>query len=552
MTSVRPYQRESIDALFSYWKEGEAGNPLLDLATGTGKSVVLAMLMKELLQGYPLMRILVLVHVRELVAQNFQQLLRVWPQAPAGINSAGLGRRDTDHPIIFASVQSVYKNPERLGRRDLVLIDEAHLTPPDGDGMYMALLNGLRERSPDIRVAGCTATPYRLSSGRLDQGSPRFFDRIVYSYGIADGVADGFLSPLVAKGMKSEIDVKGVGKSAGDFKARFLELAADKSELVAAAVTEIMAYGQSRRSWLVFCSGIDHAAHVCAEFRSRGVSAEYVTGTTPKSERDRILSWFKSGKIRAVCNMSVLTTGFDAPNVDLIAMLRPTLSTGLYVQMLGRGTRLAPNKTDCLVLDFSGNVRRHGPVDMIEVDAKERGPKGETLEAAKVDSVRAKECPSCQTLNPMAVRNCLTCDYEFQVAAKHEAKADTEVSVMSGKDRDGFVPVKGVFYYRHVKRDNPEALPTLRVEYGVGIDTVRAWYCFSHPVNSTPYRKAAHWWLEAGGQVPVPQSVDDVLGRVNELNPPHWILWRKVDGGFKEVVARRYGQIQLKLEGVAA
>jgi DNA repair protein RadD len=552
VTSLRPYQRAAIDAVFKYWQEGEAGNPLLDLATGTGKSVVLATLMRELMQGYPLMRMLVLVHVRELVSQNFQQLLRAWPQAPAGINSAGLGRRDTSHPIIFASIQSVYKNPERLGRRDLVLIDEAHLTPPDGDGMYMALLKGLKERSPDIRVMGCTATPYRLSSGRLDQGSPRFFDRIVYSYGIADGVADGFLSPLVAKGMKSEIDVKGVAKSGGEFKSGALELAADKAELVAAAVTEIISYGQARRSWLIFCSGVDHAIHVCAELRSRGVVAEYVTGTTSKGERDRILNGFKAGVIKAVCNMSVLTTGFDAPNTDLIAMLRPTLSTGLYVQMLGRGTRIAPKKTDCLVLDFSGNVRRHGPVDMIDVEAKTRGPKGETLEAAKVDSVRAKECPSCQTLNPMAVRHCLTCDYEFPVAAKHEAKADTEVSVMSGKDRDGFVPVKSVHYYRHEKRDNLEALPTLRVEYGVGIDSLRAWYCFSHAVGSTPYKKALQWWLEAGGQIPVPQSVNDALARVGELNAPISVLWRKVDGGFKEIVARRYGPQQLKLEGVAA
>ena len=552
MTTLRPYQRKAIDAVFNYWQEGEAGNPLLDLATGTGKSVILATLMKELLHDYPLMRMLVLVHVRELVRQNFQQLLRVWPQAPAGINSAGLGRRDTDHPIIFASIQSVYKKPELLGRRDLVLIDEAHLTPPHDDGMYLALLNGLKPRSPDIRVVGCTATPYRLSSGRLDQGSPRFFDRIVYSYGIADGVADGFLAPLVAKGMKSEIDVRGVAKSGGEFKSGALEKAADKSELVAAAVTEIMAYGESRKSWLIFCSGVVHAIHVCAELQSRGVIAEYVTGTTPKGERDRILNGFKSGTIKAVCNMSVLTTGFDAPNVDLIALLRPTLSTGLYVQMLGRGTRVFQNKKNCLVLDFSGNVRRHGPVDMIEIDAKTRGPNSEAIEAVKVDSVRAKECPACATLNPIAVRHCVSCHYEFPIAAKHEAKADTEVTIMSGRDREGYVPVKGVHYYRHEKRDNPEALPTLRVEYGVGIDSLRAWYCFSHLMGSMPQRKAASWWLEAGGQVPIPKSVDEALARISELHAPTAILWRKADSGFKEVVSRRYGSRQLQLGEVAA
>ena len=228
MTALRPYQRESIDAVFDYWK-AEGGNALIDLATGTGKSVVLATLMRELLRGYPLMRILCLVHVRELVRQNYEQLIRLWPQAPAGINSAGLGKRDTRSAIVFASIQSVFREPELLGRRDLILVDEAHLLPQGGDGMYHALISGLRKASPDLRVMGCTATPYRMDSGRLDKGPDRFFDRIVYTYDIAAGIADGFLSPLVSKGMAAKIDVTGVAKRGGEFLPAALEKAADKS-----------------------------------------------------------------------------------------------------------------------------------------------------------------------------------------------------------------------------------------------------------------------------------------------------------------------------------
>ena len=451
MTQLRVYQRESVDAVFDYWRDGDAGNPLIDICTGGGKSVVLASLMRELLAGWPLMRILCLVHVRELVAQNYQQLVRAWPQAPAGINSAGLGRRDTDHAILFASIQSVFRNPRRLGRRDLVLVDEAHLLPQGGDGMYRTLIKGLREQCPDLRVLGCTATPYRMDCGRLDRGDDRFFDRIVYSYGIADGINDGFLSPLVAKAMKSEIDVRDVAKRGGEFVAGALEAAADHDDLIRGACDEIERHGVDRRSWLLFCSGVDHAHHVCAELQRRGVAAETVDGTTPKQERDRMLNAFKAGNIRAICNMSVLTTGFDAPNVDLIAMLRPTLSAGLYVQMLGRGTRIAHGKKDCLVLDFSGNVRRHGPVDMIGNPGRGKPASVPDELAAKVDSVRARECPDCATLNALRAASCIMCGHEWPVEPKHTAKPD-DVSPLSGRDRDGFVPVNDMRCYPHQKR----------------------------------------------------------------------------------------------------
>lgn len=547
MTHLRPYQRDAIDAVYDYWST-DGGNALIDLATGTGKSVVLATLMRELLDQYPLMRILCLVHVRELVAQNFQQLLRLWPQAPAGVNSAGLGRRDTRDAILFASIQSVFRDPASLGKRDLVLIDEAHLIPLSpqnktigGDGMYHQLLDGLRSASPDLRVMGCTATPYRLDSGRLDQGDDRLFDRIVYTYSVVDGIEDKFLSPLVSKGMKNEINVTEVAKRGGEFVSGALEKAADQSEAIKGAVDEMLLHGKDRRSWLVFCSGVDHAHHVCAEIRSRGVIAETVTGTTAKAERDRILSGFKAGYIKAVCNMSVLTTGFDAPNVDLIAMLRPTLSTGLYVQMLGRGTRLAPKKENCLVLDFSGNVRRHGPIDLISPPSRRKLSATERDEySAQVNSVKAKECPNCMALVGIRAPSCDYCGYEWPVEAKHQAKAD-DVNIMSGRDRAGWVPVTSIHYYRHTKRNAAPGTPnTLRVSYGMGFDAISSWYCFDHPQGSMPQRKAVTWWLEAGGKLPAPNSVDEALTRTAELKQPNAIIHGKDENGFKQVKQRRY------------
>jgi DNA repair protein RadD len=151
-------------------------------------------------------RALVLVHVRELVEQNFSHLLRVWPSAPVGINSAGLGRRDWRAPIVLANIQSVWCSPQRLGRRDLLIIDESHLVPHAGDGMYRSLIEGLRALEPAMRVCGFTATPFRLDSGRLDRGDGKIFDDVVLEYGIAEGIRDGWLAPLTSKGTAAIID----------------------------------------------------------------------------------------------------------------------------------------------------------------------------------------------------------------------------------------------------------------------------------------------------------------------------------------------------------
>lgn len=138
--------------------------------------------------------------------------------------------------------------------------------------------------------------------------------------------------------------------------------------------------------------------------REHGISAETVTGDTPAPERDGILNAFKAGRLRCVTNANVLTTGFDAPGTDLIALLRPTKSVGLYVQMVGRGTRLAEGKDDCLVLDFAGNTARHGPIDTVD---------GRKKEPAEDGKAPIKTCPECKTINHASARHCIECDYEF-------------------------------------------------------------------------------------------------------------------------------------------
>ena len=225
--------------------------------------------------------------MRELIAQNHAEMLGLWPEAPAGIYSAGLGRREADARILFAGIQSVHRKAAEIGHCDLVLIDEAHLIPAASATMYRRFLDELTAINPKLKVIGFTATPYRLDSGMLHEGEGALFTDIAYEVSVRDLIDQGYLCPLVSKQPKTRLDVAGVGSRGGEFIASELQAAVDKEAITRAAVSEIIAYGADRKSWLAFCSGVDHARHVAEEFRSRGITCATIFGDTPKDERDR-------------------------------------------------------------------------------------------------------------------------------------------------------------------------------------------------------------------------------------------------------------------------
>lgn len=576
MIQPRAYQIETVQALLDYWRDG-GGNPLVDLATGTGKSICIAGLIDEVLTDFPDLRVLSLVHTRELVLQNVKAFFRVRPGAEVGINCNGLNRRDRRQQILFGSIQSLQREDGfSLGPRDLVLIDEAHLLPKKGEGMYRSLIERLRERVPDLRVAGFTATPYRLDSGRLDDGDGRIFDRIVYTYGIGDAVADGWLAPLVSKATLTGMDVSGVTRRGGDFVEADLQRAVDREDVTEGACDEIVAMGEGRRAWIAFCAGVDHAFHVRDALRRRGISCETVTGETPSGERDRTIAQFREGRIRCLTNAMVLTTGFDVPDVDLIAMLRPTLSTGLYIQICGRGTRpvypdsfdpnaatveervaavAASDKPNCLVLDFAGNVMRHGPVDAITPPSApgQRGKAKATEGAVRPDTVRGKVCPSCSTIAALDTYVCtaLGCGHEWdRPKPQHEASADAQHAVMMGQraaappPKDPWLKVTDLNFARHTKRTDPSAPPTLRVDYVCGLICHSEWVCFEH--DGVARTKAEKWWRDMRGRQPAPATVDEALARCldGEVARPSDVV-TKQDGKFTRVVGRRFAPEEL-------
>ena len=522
MLTLRPYQQEAIDAIYAYFA-GHTGNPLIVIPTAGGKSLVLAAFSEGVLKTWPDQRILIVTHVRELIGQNHAEMVGLWPGAPAGIYSAGLGRREAEARILFAGIQSVHRKAAEIGHCDLVLIDEAHLIPTASATMYRRFLGELTAINPRLKVIGFTATPYRLESGMLHEGEGALFTDIAYEISVRELIDQGYLCPLVSKQPKTKLEVAGVGSRGGEFIASELQAAVDKEAITRAAVSEIITYGEDRKSWLAFCSGVDHARHVAEEFRSRGISCETIFGDTPKDERDGIIAAFKRQEIRALASMGVLTTGFNAPAVDLIAMLRPTKSAGLYVQMAGRGTRLAPGKENCLVLDFAGNVSRHGPIDLVE--PRKPGGSGGGEAPTKV-------CPECESILPIAASECSDCGYEFPEPAMKIAPTASTLAILSGK-RDRWVEVTSVTYKKHTKAGSP---PSLRVEYHCGLVIHKEWVCFEH--QGYARLKAEGWWQRRSA-VPIPGTVDEALNAAGSLLRPSHVFVRS-NGQFTEVSKHRF------------
>lgn len=529
MTELRPYQREAIDALYDYFG-ASGGNPLVVMPTGTGKSVVIASFVREALAMYPDTRILMLTHVKELIAQNFAALIRAWPEAPAGIYSAGLSRRDIHAQILFAGIQSIHRHAGRVQRCDLVLIDEAHLLGVNESGMYRKFLAELRAINSDhTKIIGFTATPYRMDSGLLHEGKDRLFTDVAYQVPVLDMIQQGYLSMVVPKQTKTQLDVSSVGTRGGEFIPGQLEAAVDRDDVTRAAVAEIVKHGDGRGSWLIFCAGVTHAKHVRDAIREAGIDAETVTGDTPGPERDRILSAFKAGRLRCVTNANVLTTGFDAPGVDLIALIRPTKSVGLYVQMIGRGTRLAEGKEDCLVLDFAGNTARHGPIDTVD------GRKREKSEEPGVAPHKVCPEPECATINAAAARVCVGCGFEFPAPEiKVTAEAST-AAVLSIQRQPEWVGVDYVAYARHEKPGKPASM---RVVYECGFVRHSEWVCFEH--TGYPRQKAESWWKKRSKE-PIPATVDEALAGRDSLRQPSAIQVKPV-GQYTEIAAARFDE----------
>ena len=397
---LRRYQQKAIDDLYAWFAVNPDGHPCLELPTGSGKSHIVAALCQDAIQTWPETRILMLTHVKELIRQNAEKMLLHWPDAPLGVYSAGLKRRELGRAITFAGIQSVRQRAAEIGHIDLVIVDECHLINHGQQGGYRRLIDDLSSINPALRVIGLTATPYRLGHGLITD-APALFSDLIQPTSIEELIALKYLAPLRSKRTDLRISTAGVRKRGGEYREDDLIEAMEKFD-TPGAVDEALRRASERRSMLFFCTGVDHARMVRDLLRERGITAETVLGSTPAAERDQILSDFKAGRIQALTNANVLTTGFDHPDLDCIVFLRPTLSVSLYVQMAGRGMRVKSHCDDCLVLDFAGLVATHGPITQVDPGRK----KGSGDAPIKV-------CDHCQEVNHLSATECVACGEPF-------------------------------------------------------------------------------------------------------------------------------------------
>ncbi|MGW8278545.1 DEAD/DEAH box helicase family protein [Sphingomonas aurantiaca] len=544
---LRDYQEMALAALWTYFIE-KGGNPLVVLPTGAGKSLTMAEWIKLVFESDPSARIVIVTHVKELVAQNYAELIGVWPEAPAGVYSAGLGRRDLGARIIFASIQSIHSKAFALQQCDLVLIDEAHLIPRNSNTMYQRFLTDLKTINPHLKLIGFTATPFRLDSGLLHEGNDALFTDVAHETSARHLIEEGYLCRPITRPRQTasaQIDTTGVGMRGGEFIAAQLEHAALDPETVAVIADTIVEAGADRKGWLIFCCTVAHCEAMNAALVERGVVSAVVTGDTDQRVRDRTIAEYKAGQIRALCSMGVLTTGFNAKQVDLVALARPTKSTGLYVQMVGRGTRpvyapghdltttegrlaaLSEGKPNCLVLDFGGNLARHGPFDdpFIKKPTKGDGP------------APFKECPECGFATGTSTRICADCGFEFP-PPERLVKVEADVKPILTPDPE-WIEVSDVAYGVHFKRSDAAAPPTLRVDYRCGLITHSEWVCLSH--QGFARSKAEAWWMRRA-PLPVPRDVQAAYERVAEIGVPTAIKIR-MEGGYARIIAWNFDPI---------
>ncbi|UPR46405.1 DEAD/DEAH box helicase [Vibrio cyclitrophicus] len=358
MYTLRPYQADSVKSVIHYFRKHQTPAVLV-LPTGAGKSLVIAELAR-LAKG----RVLVLAHVKELVEQNHEKYEGYGLKG--SIFSAGLGRKETDQQVVFASVQSVVRNLDSFSNQfSLLVIDECHRVPDEKTSSYQKVITHLRENNSGIKVLGLTATPYRLGMGWLYQyhtrgqvrsEEPRFFRDCIFELPIRYLLDEGFLTParMIDAPVLSYDFSQLKPASTGRYKEAELDMVIEQSKRATPQIVDqIIHLAQDKLGIMVFAATVRHAQEILGLLPEG--EASIVIGDTPTLERDQIINDFKERKIKFLVNVSVLTTGFDAPHVDLIAILRPTESISLYQQIVGRGLRLSPGKKECLVLDYAGN-----------------------------------------------------------------------------------------------------------------------------------------------------------------------------------------------------
>lgn len=556
MKTPRPYQDAAIKSFFTDMFNNVL-NSLIVAPVGAGKSLIIAEIIRQVQEQFPRTRIVVLAHVKELLQQNAEELIEQYPEADIGFYCAGLGQKRLHNDITFASIQSVNKKLESFNRvPEIIIIDEVHLVSHKSETQYRKFIDAVRAINPNCRVIGLTGSPFRSDTGRLDEGHNALFDKISYEIEMKFMIEEGYWKKPVCPTVKTHMDTTGVKVQGGDYVVSQLEAAINTDEMNDACVEEMLEHGKDRKKWLVFTAGVQHAHDVCDQIKKAGIACEYITGDTPKAERESIIAMFRSGMIQCLVNVAVLTTGFNVPDIDMLVFMRPTRSPVLYIQTIGRGVRtvyaegydlntkegrleaIANSKCpDCLVLDFGNVVAELGSIDQIDIRKKYTG---EEREGEGGGEAIIKICPSCGTECAASQRYCYSCSYSF---IRLEDKA-SDKAIVSEDSEPEWIYIMAMDCSHHKREGKPASM---KVTYATMSGSVNEWICFEHhqfdPDDNRRYAwtKAVEWHNKRRPDLKVPTDAWDACQI--EYPQPQKILVRK-RGKYKEVLDHAFPEKQ--------
>jgi DNA repair protein RadD len=394
---LRDYQRDAVSATLKHFRKTN-DSAVIVLPTGSGKSLVIAELARLAKR-----KILVLTHVKELVEQNHQKFESYG--LTAGIYSAGLKQKNTQHQVTFASIQSAARNLQDFAQSySLIIIDECHrvnIEDKDKDeknsNQYQQIITQLSQVNPEIKLLGLTATPYRLGLGWIYRThyrgfvrseDKRPFEHCIFELPLRNLIKREFLTPPhLIDATIEHYDFSSLSpNSIGEYSLSDTNHYLNKNPRVTQGIIEqVIELADERQGIMIFAATVEHAEEIL-NYLPESESA-LIIGATNNQERDSLIRDFKEKRIKYLVNVSVLTTGFDAPHVDMIAILRPTQSVSLYQQIIGRGLRLSPGKKDCLVIDYTGN-----DFDLYQPEVGEKKPNSQAKPVQVI-------CPSCEFAN---------------------------------------------------------------------------------------------------------------------------------------------------------
>ena len=404
------FQQDAVDSYIAYLKKIKKGNGVLVMPTGSGKSYTLCELIK-IFAGEHNGRVLVVSHTKKIVKQDYDSACKLWPEGKKlfGINSDGLGMRSTKRKVLFCGIQSVYKSAKEIDKVNLLIVDEAHKINMLDAIQYKGFIKDLLEINPNMRICGLTATEYRMGTGLIyGPSSSQIFDDLVYRANTKELIKQGYLAkPIIPKvEEEARIDIEGLPVSSGpnkDYLEPELMERVNIKSLIDIQTAKVLDETEGHESIASFAVNIEHAESIAESYRKLGETSVAVVHSKTEGDSDELVEDFENGKIRVLVSVNMFIEGFDAPNILVLDVRKPTKSPGRYVQMIGRGFRLCVEigKKAFKVFDFAMNVAEHGPVDEVSGDYR-----GESCQS------KNKQCKMCDEFYHPRLSKCPFCGYK--------------------------------------------------------------------------------------------------------------------------------------------